>query len=175
MGYATRDSGQEVPSYEAWNWLPNNQVEVTADYSHTHPFESGPSAMDVFSGIFPYMATSTGSMTALSPAQKQTYLSYLSNNIMTTNHDYAKTITDPAKWVSRYPNMAADQDKFKKMFRKYENSGYEGHTAQELALLDLYGDMIQLYRSDVGKANFEPVIYKVDPKNFRKFISNINC
>lgn len=66
------------------------------------------------------MATSTGSMIALSPAQKQTYLSYLSNNIMTTNHDYAITITDPAKWISRYPNMAADQDKLKTMFRKYK-------------------------------------------------------
>lgn len=175
VGYSTGGGSQEVPSYEAWNWLPNNQVEVTADYSHTHPFQSGPSAMDVFSGIFPYMATSTGNMTTLSTTQKQVYLNYHSINVMTTNHDYAITITDPAKWVSRYPNMAADQDKFRDLFRKYEKSGYDGHTAQELALLDLYGDMIQLYRSDVGKANFEPVIYKIDSKTLKKIISNINC
>lgn len=169
------ETGQQVSSHEGWNWLPNNQVEATVDYVHTHPFESAPSSTDVFSGIEIYMATTNANHTALSPAQKQTYLSYHSINVMTTNHDYAITITDPAKWVSRYGNRKVDFEKFRGMSERYSRLGYGWHTAQELALLDLYGDMIQLYRSDVGANDFKPLNVKIDPKDFRKLISNINC
>lgn len=168
-------SGQEVPSLQAWHWLPNNQVEVTTDYNHTHPFESGPSSIDVFEGIFPYMATSNSSMDALSPAQKTVYLSYHSINVMTPDHDYTIIITDPTKWVNRYADQAADFDKFLKLSKEYKESGNNPHTAQELSLLDLYGDMIQIYRSDAGQANFEPLSAKVDPTTFRKIITKTNC
>lgn len=175
VGYEQEGGVQEVTSQEAWHWGTNDDVEVTVDYTHTHPFKSGPTSIDIFSGIGVYMATSNGSMDALSAAQKEVYLSYHSINVMTTNNDYAITITDPAKWVSRYANREADFNKFQDLAKRYKKLGYDVHTAQEIALLDLYGDMIQLYRSDVGAANFEPVSAKVDPNTLKKVISNINC
>jgi hypothetical protein len=175
VGHELGDGVHEVASQERWQWKANDQVEVTVDYTHTHGFESAPSSIDVFSGIGIYMATSNANMDALSPAQKQVYLSYHSINVMTANHDYAITITDPVKWVNRYPNRQADFEKYRNLTERYSNQSYDWHTAQELALIELYGDMMQLYRSDVGAANFKPLNAKIDPSTFRKFIAINNC
>lgn len=127
-------------------------TQITAIYTHTHGFNSAPSAYDIFAGIEPYMDN------LLNSTQKSKYLGYHSINVLTTNASYSITITDPSKWVNRNITMTDDMVLYNEKTIKYMNSGLDREIAQERALLEIYGDMINLYKSSLGDANFKPIV-----------------
>lgn len=160
----TRNNVEHV---ERW-YTKNNGATAfaTTIYTHTHGFPSAPSPIDIFAGIQVY---SDNSSQSLSAAQKATYLKYLTAITITPNSVYSISIKDPQKWVQKYSSLKTDSIIWKNEYLNSIRNGYTIIEAQEIALLNLYGDVIDLFKSpNTENLDFKPIVILPNPNNTDK-------
>lgn len=156
-----------VKHVERW-YTKNNGATAfaTTIYTHTHGFSSAPSPIDIFAGIKVY---SDNSSQSLSAAQKATYLKYLTAMTITPNSVYSISIKDPQKWVQKYSSLKTDSIIWKNDYLENLEKGYTIIEAQEIALLHLYGDVIDLFKSsNTENLDFKPIVISPNPNNTDK-------
>src|SRR5690606_7791680 len=159
----------EVSHTEEWNRTTN---EAMIGFTHTHGFESAPSPLDAFAGIFAY--TDENPLSMFNSSQRETYISYLTSTTLTPNYTYVITITDEEAWASRFANVKEDRETYDRLTKEYKGNGFSYHKAQELALLELYGAFINLYRSsNSGNLDFKPLsrLPNPDPHSKNKYLT----
>jgi|GEM_PF-2441269 len=134
-------SSQSTPNPSSIN------SSVTVGFNHTHPFPSAPSPKDIFTGSTGFNQIQ-GVDAATTTQMKSTFLEYLTSSIVTPNHVYVITIKEPNNWFERSKTMDENHNIFNDLSLKYQRNGLSISQAQEKALLELYSDLINLYRAD---------------------------
>jgi hypothetical protein len=130
---------------------------ITVGFVHSHPFESGPSPHDLFQGAFAYNQIQPAS-------QKAIFVDYFTSTIVTPNYVYVVTVKDAAKWIAMGTNfeqkMNTDWDKYIGHKDEYLllNRTALLSEAHEYAILQLYNDVVNIYRAVKGTTlDFKPL------------------
>jgi len=139
-----------------WNmkWGDNG---LTVGFVHSHPFESAPTPHDLFNGLSGYNQIQPVS-------QRAVFTEYFSSTIVTENYIYVVTIKDANKWLAMGTNFeekiqtGIQEYKYLKDDYKNKNPTALQSEAQEFALLTLYKDVVNIYRSNKsGIWDFKPL------------------
>ncbi|GGH06881.1 hypothetical protein FAZ19_03760 [Sphingobacterium alkalisoli] len=125
----------------------------TIGYTHTHPNNSAPSPSDLFIGTQWYNTVPVG--------ERSIFAGYYTSTIITDDYLYVVTVKDETKWAAI--------DLSDPTARTQANTEYQQHAqeffrdtqrksrveAAEYALLTMYGDAVNIYRSpNNGTLNF---------------------
>ena len=128
----------------------------TVGYTHIHPSNGAPSPSDLFFSSKWYSSVPT--------AERSIFSSYYTSTVMTDAHIYVITIKDIAQWsaidLSVQSNRNAANNEYRLLVNEYMRTlgGTNSVEAQLSALLEMYGDAVNIYRSPVQNTlDFQPL------------------
>lgn len=158
-GSIRTDGFYNTIDYQLYYTNKNGPSVIDVAFNHTHPFISGPSPNDLFIG--------SNEVNTIPDGFRQVFLEYFSTTITTPNHIYVVTIKDVNAWKamgngtkSQYEIRMDEQNAtYNKLVEVYKNNVSGSHDeAQEYALLTMYGDVVNIYRSPrTGTSDFKPL------------------
>lgn len=139
------------------SWSENTQT-ITTGFTHVHPFPSCPSPADAFMGALGINSTGTNSMIS---KQKEIFYQQFYSTVITERNVYVITIKNKTKWLEESSKVAQREEEFTELKNEYKEKFDLNETdAQLRAFLEMYGGIVNLYRSSKTYRSMADLNYK---------------